>query len=60
MTKGHSDVTARLTDTSKYTGAHKERFDADGKGRLLTLLYLFTNFFLFVHKGRVSQDEKHL
>uniref|UniRef100_A0A0G4HL52 Doublecortin domain-containing protein n=1 Tax=Chromera velia CCMP2878 TaxID=1169474 RepID=A0A0G4HL52_9ALVE len=24
---------ARLTDTSKYTGAHKQRFDEDGKGR---------------------------
>ena len=22
-----------LTDASKYTGAHKERFDADGKGK---------------------------
>jgi len=22
-----------MTDTSKYTGAHKERFDADGKGK---------------------------
>lgn len=26
-------VTDRLTDTSKYTGAHKERFDATGKGK---------------------------
>jgi len=26
-------TTSRLTDTSKYTGAHKERFDADGKGK---------------------------
>ncbi|XP_074645210.1 tubulin polymerization-promoting protein family member 2-like [Tubulanus polymorphus] len=23
----------RLTDTSKYTGAHKERFDCEGKGK---------------------------
>ncbi|CAM9712604.1 tubulin polymerization-promoting protein family member 3-like [Lethenteron reissneri] len=23
----------RLTDASKYTGSHKERFDADGKGK---------------------------
>lgn len=23
----------RLTDTTKYTGAHKERFDAEGKGK---------------------------
>ena len=27
------DVTARLTDTSKYTGAHKERFNKDGTGK---------------------------
>ncbi|OUM56847.1 hypothetical protein PIROE2DRAFT_18372, partial [Piromyces sp. E2] len=26
-------VTERLTDPSKYTGSHKERFDANGKGR---------------------------
>ena len=23
----------RMTDTANYTGAHKERFDADGKGK---------------------------
>ena len=23
----------RLTDTSKFTGSHKERFDEDGKGK---------------------------
>ncbi len=27
------DVTSRLTDTSKYTGSHKERFDKTGKGK---------------------------
>ncbi|PIO60087.1 p25-alpha protein, partial [Teladorsagia circumcincta] len=26
-------VYQRLTDHKKYTGAHKERFDAEGKGR---------------------------
>jgi len=26
-------VLSRLTDTSKYTGAHKSRFDASGKGK---------------------------
>uniref|UniRef100_A0A0B6Y752 Tubulin polymerization-promoting protein family member 3 n=1 Tax=Arion vulgaris TaxID=1028688 RepID=A0A0B6Y752_9EUPU len=26
-------TTARLTDTSGYTGSHKERFDKDGKGK---------------------------
>jgi len=29
----HSNVVDRLTDTSKYTGSHKERFDSTGKGR---------------------------
>ncbi|OQV22543.1 putative Tubulin polymerization-promoting protein-like protein [Hypsibius exemplaris] len=28
-----TNVIDRLTDTSKYTGSHKERFDAEGKGR---------------------------
>eukprot|EP00128_Syssomonas_multiformis_P008092 Colp12_sorted_trinity150504_noHs@34669 len=28
-----ADVVSRLTDTSKYTGAHKERFDESGKGK---------------------------
>ncbi|XP_043289433.1 tubulin polymerization-promoting protein homolog [Venturia canescens] len=27
------DITARMTDTSKFTGSHKERFDKDGKGK---------------------------
>lgn len=26
-------TTARLTDTSQYTGTHKERFDESGKGK---------------------------
>ena len=26
-------ATERMTDASKYTGSHKERFDADGKGK---------------------------
>lgn len=28
-----SAVLSRLTDTSKYGGTHKNRFDSDGKGR---------------------------
>lgn len=28
-----NQVTDRLTDTTKYTGSHKERFDDDGKGK---------------------------
>ncbi len=26
-------MTDRLTDSSKYGGTHKQRFDSDGKGR---------------------------
>ena len=28
-----SSAVERLTDTSKYTGSHKERFDESGKGK---------------------------
>jgi hypothetical protein len=28
-----STIVDRLTDTTKYGGTHKERFDASGKGR---------------------------
>lgn len=28
-----SSAVDRLTDSSKYTGSHKERFDEEGKGR---------------------------
>ncbi|XP_026319402.1 TPPP family protein CG45057-like [Hyposmocoma kahamanoa] len=28
-----SGVVNRMTDTTKYTGTHKERFDAEGKGK---------------------------
>jgi hypothetical protein len=28
-----SDVVSRLTDPSKYTGSHKNRFDSSGKGK---------------------------
>eukprot|EP00771_Trimastix_marina_P002428 gnl/Trimastix_PCT/356.p1 GENE.gnl/Trimastix_PCT/356~~gnl/Trimastix_PCT/356.p1 ORF type:complete len:160 (+),score=45.81 gnl/Trimastix_PCT/356:64-543(+) len=29
----HGNIVDRLTDSRLYTGAHKERFDADGQGR---------------------------
>lgn len=32
-TTAHVGGVDRLTDTSKYTGAHKERFDESGKGK---------------------------
>jgi len=31
--KGGAGVVSRLTDTSKYTGSHKQRFDETGKGK---------------------------
>lgn len=30
---GKSATVERLTDTSRYTGAHKQRFDESGKGK---------------------------
>lgn len=32
-TSAKSAIVDRLTDTSKYTGSHKERFDKEGKGK---------------------------
>lgn len=32
-TKKDTGVVGRLTDTSKYTGSHQERFDSSGKGK---------------------------
>ena len=32
-------VYSRLTDHTKYTGAHKERFDAEGKGNKLRSMF---------------------
>ena len=31
--KGGGSVFDRMTDSSQYTGMHKQRFDADGQGR---------------------------
>jgi hypothetical protein len=31
-----SGAVDRLTDASKYTGSHKERFDEEGKGKGIT------------------------
>ena len=33
LKKSGKDIVSRLTDPSLYTGAHKHRFDADGKGK---------------------------
>lgn len=29
----NKNITDKMTDTSNYTGSHKERFDEDGKGK---------------------------
>ena len=38
---------SKMTDASQYTGSHKERFDASGKGKgqLLLLLWLMASLF---------------
>ena len=33
QTTANKDVTDRMTDSSHYTGTHKERFDAEGHGK---------------------------
>ena len=33
MQTGGGDIFSRLTDPSKYTGAHKHRFDESGRGK---------------------------
>ena len=37
----------RMTDASKYTGAHKSRFDADGKGKFYHKTYQIRICFVF-------------
>lgn len=55
------DVTKRLTDTEKYTGAHKERFDKDGKGKGLEgRADLHDNDgYVEAYKGKETYDKTH-
>ena len=56
-----SDATDRLTDTSKYTGAHKERFGADGKGKGLEgrVDKADDSGYVGAYKGDKSYDKTH-
>lgn len=56
----------RLTDTSKYTGSHKERFDESGKGKGLAGRYATDTGtiqgkqgYVSGYKGMDTYDEKH-
>ncbi|CAM4563965.1 tubulin polymerization-promoting protein family member 2 isoform X1 [Caretta caretta] len=51
----------RLTDTSKYTGSHKERFDESGKGKGIAGREDVTDSSGYVgaYKGAGTYDKKH-
>ncbi|NXA25770.1 TPPP2 protein, partial [Ibidorhyncha struthersii] len=51
----------RLTDTSKYTGSHKERFDESGKGKGLAGRQDLTDNSGYVgaYKGAGTYDQTH-
>ncbi|KAI8519910.1 Tubulin polymerization-promoting protein member 3 [Branchiostoma belcheri] len=50
----------RLTDASQYTGSHKERFDAEGKGKGLEgrVDKADTSGYVGAYKGKDSYDKK--
>lgn len=54
-------VTDRLTDTAKYTGAHKERFDESGKGKGVEGRYDTTpeDGYVQGYKEKDTYDKKH-
>lgn len=61
MQKSSEDAaTQRLTDTSKYTGSHKERFDESGKGKGKEgREYLHDNDgYVGGYKGKGTYDDK--
>ena len=53
----------RLTDTTKYTGSHKERFDDSGKGKGLDgrrdMDKKASEGYVGGYKGMDTYDEKH-
>lgn len=51
----------RLTDTSKYTGSHKERFDEAGKGKGVEgrVDKVDKSGYVGNYKGQGTYDEKH-
>jgi len=59
-------VVDRLTDTSKYTGSHRERFDEEGKGRGLSGRYATDvttqngiSGYVSGYTGKDTYDQKH-
>ncbi|NXW85907.1 TPPP2 protein, partial [Alopecoenas beccarii] len=56
-----SDAVERLTDTSKYTGSHKERFDESGKGKGLAGRHDLTDNsgYVAAYKGAGTYDQTH-
>ena len=54
-------TTDRLTDASKYTGSHKERFDKDGKGKGLEgrVDKADTSGYVGNYKNAGTYDSKH-
>ena len=62
----NKDVVGRLTDTTKYTGSHRGRFDEDGKGKGLGGRYATDATtqnaiagYVGAYKGKDTYDETH-
>ncbi|XP_042331886.1 tubulin polymerization-promoting protein family member 2-like [Sceloporus undulatus] len=57
----HAGAVDRLTDTSKYTGSHKERFDESGKGKgIAGRADLAQNTgYVGAYKGAGTYDKSH-
>ncbi|KAF7238006.1 Tubulin polymerization-promoting protein family member 2 [Varanus komodoensis] len=57
----HTGAVDRLTDTSKYTGSHKERFDESGKGKgMAGRADLVENSgYVGAYKGSGTYDKTH-
>lgn len=51
----------KMTDTTLYTGAHKERFDADGKGKGLEGRenLVANDGYVGQYKEKDTYDKKH-
>jgi hypothetical protein len=51
----------RLTDTSQYTGTHKERFDKEGKGKGISGRedVAENSGYVGAYKGKDTYDKSH-
>ena len=54
-------ITDRMTDTSGYTGSHKERFDKDGQGKGVDGRkdIVSNSGYVGEYKGAGTYDKKH-